>query len=1070
MGNIKPITGFFGSKKVEEESPVDEPPNPLSSQLSLPMPPLAPTTPCNQTPPQQVLMMPTPASASSNTNTSEQPGAGHPNVQTSSPLQLPSIVQPNDVVEDEPTVDEPTLDENYEEGDSGGYVEELTEPLQPYVNAFFDWNFSALPQIYGGKPIKGKEFWQRDAKVFSQICSFPPPERLHLMPELAKFQYDAAPWVLREARLLVLDYEAFDFAYLPANFPWCECESAKPIALRRKMHRNGMVPGFRLTRGLDSCTTVIKYYSYVCDGCPQAKVGKTCRVLSGLSPKILEQLPDIVRGQYPLVGTNGWLMNIQTADFVIAAREFGLPFRAIANASLETIQTSLLSSEKHRMSLVAAQNQTLLGHMGKPPTLHGPRLVDSTDLLCLTEKMLIRSYEDRFEQQEGLIASSFLQSMKGATQLSADMNHPCGNRGTKQGHIGNMHILNDFGEVVVGQAQVSKSIKSSEKALRIIAKHAPNIGAFHTDEPRVVKTLVKTIWPKVTVMKDPWHQLAMFEDALHKDSPHYRMFWAELSAAWWVYDKGDVSRERERRIKGLPELGENETAEKREKRIAEIDKNLSDRAHLAKCSRIRHYLADSLALEQSYQTLYDQYQMTDLFNSKIHDVLRRGKTAVREFFNENHGLPTHFNSGTADDPVFHPIRGTNNNENLHRLLKGLKLHMYATKVMHALYVRALYRYSHGKRIKMRKQDLLDGVTCPVRMNELVVLQSKLKSKGLLDLEKPYFENYTVLSPEEALSGYFWEDPNSASGTALRFIEKDRQEDWFEMLPGLENSKLLSGLPANLVVTNRQDCAPFQHDDEIKLMRLLLGSNQFWLDKKLISTEGMCEETWKSLSQGKLAELADIDKLAATFNILVCTARATNESHVSVGDDKVATTNLYPKEKNHMRVGIASYACRVAHVAAGIQKAVPRIGDAAGAQASIAPTQIPLAPPIPDQPSTAPVTLPTSSVSNVIIQPILRPESEEKPQSKSKRVRTSGESVAVTGESPSKLYSNETCPECNFAKHVPHCPFRKWTLDKTKSEKVTRISIQGKQLSTIAAQRQYWLLHANVLRPRYAQSE
>jgi len=68
--------------------------------------------------------------------------------------------------------------------------------------------------------------------------------------------------------------------------------------------------------------------------------------------------------------------------------------------------------------------------------------------------------------------------------------------------------------------------------------------------------------------------------------------------------------------------------------------------------------------------------------------------------------PLFSNKGTEENLDYHPIRGTDNNENLYRLINALNLHLCGPELQDAEYTQYLFRDSHNKRLRSRRLDLI----------------------------------------------------------------------------------------------------------------------------------------------------------------------------------------------------------------------------------------------------------------------------------------------------------------------------------------------------------------------------
>ena len=137
---------------------------------------------------------------------------------------------------------------------------------------------------------------------------------------------------------------------------------------------------------------------------------------------------------------------------------------------------------------------------------------------------------------------------------------------------------------------------------------------------------------------------------------------------------------------------------------------------------------------------------------------------------------------------------------------------------------------------------------------------------------------------------------------------------------MENASLLQKVDRNLIIDSLPRGSPFTHEDEFKYLRMLLGTNKFWKKKSLISVDGISTEVWKILSTGKLTQVVDDEKLACYWNVLVCSAFASNNAVLKIDDVEVSIDNIKLKEYVHIRTGIAEYAERVARKSANLVSA------------------------------------------------------------------------------------------------------------------------------------------------------
>lgn len=986
-------------------------------------------------------------------------------------LPLPSPAQSSasqPLSKDADEDDDVDLDE-FEEDDPGGQIEKeslLSGGLR-FVTAVRKRNVPRSATIYGAQVTRKDANWMLETKRFSPLFSFPNVDELTRDPFWKDYALDATAWVLSKCQMHYLDYEGFYGDQLCSNFPYCKCQEGVPKESRQKMRRNGLVNGFRITRGMTVRQRVLIYFSYRCDGCPLAKLGKKSRVVSGISPEIIAQLPDRVRDAVDIVATKGWVMDMETHVLTNDLRERIHAFDAIAANAFACIQTALLDLEKLRLDELECRKHRL-ETMFSGLCLKGPRLVDFAPVFAVTSTILKKAYCMYVEAQEPLLQASFIHSMKGCTQVSMDMNHPNGYRGNKAGHIGTMDAMNEYGEVLFGQAQYSKSIVESKEALKVLRAQADFIEVFHTDEPAVVHSFLEEMFEGAKCVKDVYHLMNLFTEAIHQSSPYAKQFWGELSTAIFRCDQGDLDKERTRL------LAEGKLS------MEEIDAKLKDRNYVFSCQRIRHYRKTGEEIWKEVEKLYERYLMTDLFRDKILAVQQNVKAVLEKFFAGSAPAKEYFNSGTEADPVYHPIRGTNNNENLHGILSRLNLGVYGIDLQHCLYNRALYCYSQTKRIEVRGLDLLKGVRCPLRMNEFVVSQERLKNH--LQLDRPYFTGYVYLKPSELrLSGFKFVNPTSKVQIARRYLNPELAEGWHDDFSEVETNPLLAGVSRNVTFDPKRIPVGVDFDfnnnkDESKFMRMLLGTNEFWKKKSLISAGGLDEKTWQSLAAGNLAEMVDVEKLTIIWNVKLCSGEAAEEEEVMVKNESIKIANLKPKERSQMMKGIKEYASRVSHRARDFPAPAPISAIVTNAPSVTA------FPPPPHVEIPSVVTTAAPNVYSVDASAINRSLTVRMPSVKRQKASSasavaapavgaaapSNASIQIQAHSSDKK-TNVKCPECGLAKHGDGCAFLLWYQDTQKLEYVPRNKVDGRYLSPWEAHRAFWLVHGPTIRLRYCPS-
>jgi hypothetical protein len=939
-----------------------------------------------------------------------------------------------------------TVDPEFEQDDPGGAQpsNNTLKLLHKYANSVFSYYFEAqLPAIYNGKPVNKTEDWQKKACIDSCCRNFPDPQCIRDIDALKDFDMSAESFVLADSEIRVVDWEAFYWRYLRKEGFRCTCG--------KKLHRDGYSVNCRICRGVDLKLTVFKFVLYRCADCDKPRPGRKDRMFSSISFHIIKQLTPYPMSSFPYVSTNGSIIPVSIIDSLFAFRERKLAFNAFEEASYETIETALYDKEIQRHHLAEFRSKEVEGRL-VTKKITGLSCMDFLHFF-VTSAILIPAYLDRYEQQNALIQTSFINAAEGIEQLSMDMNHALGSKGSKDGHFGNNHAQNPWGEVVFGQAQCSKSIKESESALREVAKRAPLLKGVHTDEPEAVKSLFEKIWARdnIKFVKDPFHLANLLAKAVNAKSEFARLLFSRFSGLMWRYDIDDIKRKRQQMLA----VGVQST---------EVEKQLSCARFLSSCAskgEVRRYLNSPEPFITGIDKLYSELSMTDVFNNKIHATLQNIKAVIRDFFQEAEDTELYINSGTLELPKYHPIRGTNNNENLHHQINQLDLHLCSTDLQDALYCRLLFRYSHNKRWRIRGLDLPKGMVDPIRMNTFCTLQARCRQAGIVVLDKEYLTGHKFLEKASvSYSGFKYDNPNSSIGIATRLVDPELTEDWFEFPAGIQQSSFLKNVNRNLKVLEPPRGQDFQHKDEYTLLRMILSTDECVRRKhKIINNDGSLNlSAYDTLRKGKLNKIFNVEKLTIAWNVYVCSAHAASDASITIRGETVSTENISPKEKVQMRKGLMEYSRRFVHKASNIPRA-----PAAHVVASTAP------PPIL---GATEIAISSDPASELIAPPASIPRAHMADITQEVVVRVSGkkrtfEAKQVAEEPPSKSKrTNEPCIECHLKKHISDCPYILWYNDPQKTENPARPRVNGKQLTRQEASRQYWNSNREELLKRY----
>jgi hypothetical protein len=373
----------------------------------------------------------------------------------------------------------------------------------------------------------------------------------------------------------------------------------------KKLWRDGESQSFRIVKGIDLKVRVLKFYNYRCNRCETNECKD--RVYSGISPEIIEQLSPVVRGTIDFVSTSKTVLSQSLITLTGALRERNTSFRAIAKSVADTIATNIIDMELMKMELLEEKDTPIIRSLGQSHRikLTGKRLIEYSKLFAVSPKVLQEAYRDQTVPQESLIQTSFNNASIGSRQFSMDMNHVFGNKGSKEGIYGNMHVMNQYQEVCVGQAQTGKSIKESEAVLRSIQIRAPDAKVFHTDEPAAIeKSLKKIFGPDIGLLKDPFHLMQYFEGAIRAQSDLKERFYSLLSQLLFVYEKDDIQRLKDSLINaGLSD-------EEASKRVVDVS-FLKKHRH-----RVRRYLNKPDDIE-GVKKLYTEFFPTGVFNAPI---------------------------------------------------------------------------------------------------------------------------------------------------------------------------------------------------------------------------------------------------------------------------------------------------------------------------------------------------------------------------------------------------------------------------------------------------------------------
>jgi len=398
----------------------------------------------------------------------------------------------------------------------------------------------------------------------------------------------------------------------------------------------------------------------------------------------------------------------------------------------------------------------------------------------------------------------------------------------------------------------------------------------------------------------------------------------------------------------------------------------------------------------------------------------------------------HVNVGTSEEPEWRYRQGTSLVELFNRFCNALHLERFSQEVGAALVTLLAYSFSHTQRINFKQMSLEKHMRDPTLMNDLIIQQRSLQSKGWLCDEHVLFHGVSDLKPMEKRSEFLTglsHPLGSFMDKAVNFLQSGERNDLPKHVSKKFEYRRVSCTPSSAIRAVR----PFETKQERALLRSMLGDRRFYHNNQVdaVFKDGHFHEEllFQNASRGHLDAMINCQQLCWDWNINFL---VDEDAEVSWGAFRVDDpSQIFAKEVSHFKIELE----RLAGIAS--QRMLPDDAKSLVKSAHIrsdVPLPPSLAPPAADAVAsagasvgeTAPPCLPREdplAVNHTVPLPPPPPPPPGKPRS-----RKSGE------ESINKKMKEDKpiqkCPEpgCAKGRHeaADQCPFNRWKNDFPKT--------------------------------------
>jgi hypothetical protein len=688
------------------------------------------------------------------------------------------------------------------------------------IEKTFHERLRKLAKLYFDKNVK------KDLKENDATCVFPFPLAGRWRSKLEEFQWSPEAFVLSTCSLYVWDPLLLHkdlLGDLKLLCPNCN------LPLKRNGYR---LP--KVERIISGTPRVLVSAALKCKDCKNSDKDSSSSNFAADDSKILKQLPDVSRLQFPFIVTqNGAFIAIDTLLQADALKVAGVSFESMQTASLVTVETKLIQCEMLRQHLRLQEHERSKENCDKgavkttldrwmlpnekqtPPKLSG-NTVYFTPVFLLTAAIITRFFDDNAHRQQDTIEAWARESCTQTRSFAMDHQFEWGNKGSEEGAVGILSILTATGEVVGVRPVANKSMVAAEGLLTELGKIASEEGhaikCIYTDNPDADRaTLQRAFGADVQIKKDPFHLIEDLVDLCSKSSKLFTFWISALLAAVWSYVQEDIDRLRET-LKLLNDPF--------------MEEKLADPLFLQKQPSVRHFPRPPAQMQAALQRAYNAFMKLGCLKDEAETVVANAGKTIDKYMSEPEGVETHVNVGTEAKPVWRYMRGTNMVELFNRFIGNANIRRHGQRLAHSIILRLAYCFSHTQRINFRKMNLLKGLTDPTIQNDYIAIQKKLLAQGLLESDAVLFKQVPFVKPLENPSEYLigiTQPLGSIVAAAADYLETGYKSQF--------PSRISNSLPIRdekiIISKLQQPAKKFDNANEKHLLTLMLSNPNYY---------------------------------------------------------------------------------------------------------------------------------------------------------------------------------------------------------------------------------------------------
>jgi hypothetical protein len=364
-------------------------------------------------------------------------------------------------------------------------------------------------------------------------------------PNMGEFPVDELrlhPVAFSLAQCTMFNWDAYKACelYCP-QFRFC-CPN---VGCGKALQCKGWGKNARIEQSNSPNACVVRFKEFGCTSCapPQQKSW------SSLDAALMDQLPKVVRGQFPFVCIpNGSLVSKATVMSIVCGATTNFAFEAMEKQGKEAITAVFLDAEMTRRDVFTSLSSSATLH-AVPTVLPEGTVLDYVDCFALTAPVMKKLFLMHMFQQTPYAQKVFMLNSMETDVLCFDMVHFHGNKGSKEGVYGMWVVLGKFGAPICARTAMTKSLQDAKGMLKGIQDFGDKSTNFYssacTDFPEADEQPVHEVLGElVKVIKDTFHLRKSLSDTTLDASKFTLGFEEALSGVFWSFSDVDIARDR----------------------------------------------------------------------------------------------------------------------------------------------------------------------------------------------------------------------------------------------------------------------------------------------------------------------------------------------------------------------------------------------------------------------------------------------------------------------------------------------------------------------------------------------